>query len=606
MVCQINFEPIGRRVPCQEGAVIFEVARDAGVGLGSFCGGKGTCGKCKIHILHGRVSPLTEKERELLSSEEIAHGYRLACLTKVYEAVKAEIPLESMVVSQRLQLAGKEREVVVDSVVKAYNVLLSPPSLRDIRSDQIRLIDYLAENYGLKDIEIDISVQRQLPSLLRANGWQARIGLRGREMVMAGSLGSRLLGLAVDLGTTKIAAYLTDLETGDVLAAKGVVNPQIVYGEDVISRIFYATENGGEMLSQVVTEGLNKLIEELCAEVGFTTKDIVEAVVVGNTAMHHLFLGLPVKQLGLAPYLPAISDSVNIKARDIGLGIAPSAYVFLLPNIAGFVGADHVAMLLATELYNTKKAMLGLDIGTNTEISLAAHGNLKSCSCASGPAFEGAHIKNGMRATEGAIEKVKIVGFSVDFQTIGDKPPIGLCGSGILDAVAQLREAGIVDQLGRLQEHPCVRNTKNGQEFVLVPKEKSGTGKDITLTEQDICEIQLAKGAIAAGMNILLTEANISWEEIDEVVIAGAFGSYIDVASAIKIGMFPPLPQERFSQVGNAAGVGAKLALISKKQRRLAAHIARKVEYVELTNHPRYPRIFANALWLSPSKVWGA
>ena len=604
---RIDFEPIGRRVPYRDGTSIFEVARDAGVGISSSCGGKGTCGKCKISVLSGEVSPLTEKEKEELRPEEIARGYRLACLTKAYEAIKVEIPPESLVVTQRLQLAGKDRKVILDPVVKAYNVTLSPPSMTDIRSDQVRLLDHLAETYRLKHIHIDLPVQRRLPGLLRANVFKVKLGLRGKEVVMAGSSGERLLGLAVDIGTTKIAAYLNDVQTGEVLVAKGAVNSQIAYGEDIMSRITYVMENknGGEILRQIVTQDISQLVNELCAEAGCDSDNIAEAVIVGNTAMHHLFLGLPVKQLGLAPYVPAVSSSVDIKARDLGLAIAPGAYVHLLPNIAGFVGADHVAVLLATGLYDTEKTVLGLDVGTNTEITLAAHGSLWSCSCASGPAFEGAHIKDGMRATGGAIEKIKITGSLVEFKTINGDSPVGLCGSGVLDAIAQLREAGIIDQMGKMQAHSHVRSTQNGREFVLVPRGKSGSGKDITMTEKDISEIQLAKGAIFAGMSILVGEANINWEEIDEVIIAGAFGSYIDVASAIRIGMFPPLPMERFIQVGNAAGVGARLALISKKQRELAGDIARKVNYVELTNYPRYPHTFALALRFPSAESFG-
>jgi uncharacterized 2Fe-2S/4Fe-4S cluster protein (DUF4445 family) len=499
MIFQIDFEPIGRRVPCQDRDIIFEVARDAGVGLDSFCGGKGTCGKCKIRILSGQVSPLTEKEKEHLSPEDIAQGYRLACLTKVQEPLKVEIPPECLLISQRLQLVGKEREVVVDPIVQTYRVTLSPASLVDIRSDQVRILDYLAENYGLKDIDIDLPIQRQLPILLRANEWQAKIGLRGREIVMAGGVGDRLLGLAIDLGTTKIAAYLADLETGEVLVAKGAVNHQIAYGEDVISRITHAIENGGEILRQTAVQDLNTLIKELCADAGFAPTNIAEVVIVGNTAMHHLFLGLPVRQLALAPYVPAVSTPVNIKARDIGLATAPSAYVHLLPNIAGFVGADHVAMLLATGLYDTDKTMLGLDIGTNTEISLAAHGSLRSCSCASGPAFEGAHIKDGMRAAGGAIERVRITSSSVDFQTIDDKPPIGLCGSGILDAVAQLREAGIIDQLGRLQPHPQVRRSQDGQESSWCLRKKAAVAKTSPSPRRTLARCNWLKGLCLPG-----------------------------------------------------------------------------------------------------------
>ena len=349
--------------------------------------------------------------------------------------------MRTLLVSQRFQLSGEMREVSVDPVVETYSMNLSPPSLMDIRSDEYRLTDYLAENRG--SLKIDLPIQRQLSSQLRENTWHIKIGLRNREVIWVGKEGDELYGIAVDLGTTKIAAYLIELKTGRTLASVGSLNRQVAYGEDIITRIGYAIENGCEKLSQVVTDNLNQLIHQLCIESNVSNDDIVEAVIVGNTAMHHLFLGLPVRQLGLAPYVPAVSSPLDVKARDVGLQIAPGGYIHLLPNIAGFVGADHVAMLLATEIYHAEKTVLGLDIGTNTEISLIADGNLISCSCASGPAFEGAHIKDGMRAAGGAIERVGINNSSVDIQTINNEPPIGLCGSGILDAVAQLLKAKV-------------------------------------------------------------------------------------------------------------------------------------------------------------------
>lgn len=597
MTCHITFEPIGKRVSCQKDAIIFEVARDAGIGLDSFCGGKGTCGKCIVRILSGKVSPLTKKEEELLSKEDIAGGYRLACLTRVYQSARIEIPLKSLLVSQRLQLSGRMRDVGVDPVVVTYSVNLSPPSLTDVKSDETRLIDHLA---GInRPAEIDLSVQRQLPICLRENKWQIKTGMRSKEVLWIGQEKDELYGIAVDLGTTKVAAYLIELQTGKTVASIGSLNRQVAYGEDIITRIGYAIDNGGEKLSQVITDNINQLIHQMCIDKNVSKDNIVEAVIVGNTAMHHLFLGLPVRQLGLAPYVPAVCHPMNIKAREIGLQIASGGYVHLLPNIAGFVGADHVAMLLATEIYSADKKILGLDIGTNTEISLAVGGKLVSCSCASGPAFEGAHIKDGMRATGGAIERVRIDGSSVDIRTIDNEPPIGLCGSGILDAIAQLLEASVINQLGRFKDHPRVRKSENGKEFILVPEAESGSGRDITITNKDISEIQLAKGAINAGMNALLDKANICWEEIDEIIIAGAFGSYIDVASAISIGLLPPLPRERFLQVGNAAGAGAKLALTSMEQRKLAVEIASKVEYVELTSYSNYPKMFAKAIRLT-------
>jgi uncharacterized 2Fe-2S/4Fe-4S cluster protein (DUF4445 family) len=511
----------------------------------------------------------------------------------MYGDIRVEIPVESLVVSQRIQLSGEEKGAIVDPVVQAITVSLSRPSMT---------ADYLTENYGLTDIHIDLYAQRRLSSILRNNEWRAKIGLYGNEVVTAGRVEDRLLGVAIDLGTTKIAAYLTDLETGEILAVKGMMNPQIAYGEDIISRISYALDHDGETLQHIVVDGLNRLIGELCSEQDLAPDGIAEVVLVGNTAMHHLSLGLPVRQLALAPYVPAVTSSMYTKSRDIGMVVSPGAYVYTMPNIAGYVGADQ--MLLATGVDDACSTTIRMDIGTNTEITLAVNGQLRACSCASGPAFEGAHIKNGMRAMAGAIEKVRINGASVTLQTIDDLPPVGLCGSGILDAIAQLLEAGIIDKTGKLKSHPCVCQTETGKEFVLASRDQSGTGKDITLTEKDISEIQLAKGAIASGIHILLKNANISWHEIDEVIIAGAFGTYIDVASAISIGMLPPLPVQRFSQVGNAAGVGAKLALISKTQRQMGVDIARRVNHVELTSYPRYSRVFANALRFSPAINW--
>lgn len=428
--------------------------------------------------------------------------------------------------------------------------------------------------------------------------------MHNAEIIAAGNVEDRMLGLAVDLGTTSIAVCLTDLETGEVLATRGVMNPQIAYGEDVISRISYAIDKDGDALQRVVVDGINNVIAKLCAQTAVSAEDIVEVVLVGNTAMHHLFLGLPVKQLIMAPYTPIVSDSLYIKARDIGLNLAPGAYVYTMPNIAGFVGSDHVSMLLATEIFAIHKTVIGMDIGTNTEITLSINGELSCCSCASGPAFEGAHIKHGMRAMAGAIETVRLEGDCVMLGTIDDKAPMGLCGSGILDATAQLLKTGVIDSKGRMKPHPCVRDTGQGKEFVLADQDQSGTGKEITLTSKDISEIQPAKGAIASGLNILIKNAGISWREIDQVIIAGAFGNYINIAGAIEIGMLPPLTLERYWQVGNAAGVGAKQALTSKTKRKAAIDPARRVNYVELTSFPGYPKIFAQALRFSPEKNW--
>jgi len=434
---------------------------------------------------------------------------------------------------------------------------------------------------------------RKLPSLLRENNWTVRVSIRNGEAIDVRSTDKTPFGLAVDLGTTKIAAYLIDLENGNTLAAEGTDNPQIPYGEDVITRISYAMEHGEIKLQQAVIEGLNQLIAKLCP----APERIVEITLVGNTVMHHLFLGLPVKQLGVAPYLPAVQGSLDVKARDIGLNTAPGAYVHLLPNVAGFIGADHTAMILATGIYKTDQTVLGLDIGTNTEVVLTHRGRLMSTSCASGPAFEGGHISCGMRAVKGAIEKVKLHGEEVLVQTIYNALPIGMCGSGVLDAVAGLCRTGLISRQGRLSNGPGVREHGSTREFILVSADKSGTGRDITLTQKDMSEVQLAKAAVRTGIEALLSEMHISWQEVEEIIIAGGFGTAINPASAMSIGMFPLLPLERFREAGNAAGTGARLASLSTSQRAKAEEIARTISYLELMARPDFSIQFSRALF---------
>jgi uncharacterized 2Fe-2S/4Fe-4S cluster protein (DUF4445 family) len=408
------------------------------------------------------------------------------------------------------------------------------------------------------------------------------------------------VGLAVDVGTTKLAGYLVDLQNGRTVASKGMMNPQIAYGEDVITRINRARSAPSEAqrMQDLVMQALNELALDLCAEIGAEPHQIVDVVVVGNTAMHHLLLRLPAEQLALAPYVASVSDALDVKARDLGLKVAPGAYVHLLPNVAGYVGADHVAMLLAIQAPKLGGTVLALDIGTNTEVCLIHNGAMSSVSCASGPAFEGAHIKCGMRAAAGAIESLRLVDDRPEYHTVGGGAPAGLCGSGILDALAQLYLRGIVDRTGRMGIHPRIRDTDGHREFVIVTEGVRGGAQAITLTQRDVRELQLAKGAMRTGIQVLLEVNSLEDDDIEQVIIAGAFGSYINVASAVAIGMLPPLPLQRFRQVGNAAGTGARLALISLGQRREAQEIARQVRYVELGSVPRFGQVFAESMYL--------
>ena len=598
---EIEFEPVGRRGQCQDNESLLACAHRLGVGIISLCGGGGTCHSCKVRVLSGTASQPTSSELEVFSSQELSDGWRLACQTCPASDCRVSVPAGSMTAPQRIQVEGWEIKIRPEPSVRAYQLQLPSPSLSDPQPDADRLLEALNKEYQLNCSQVDIDVLHSISPQLRSWKWQCQATVRNDEVIALGPWPSHELGLAIDLGTTKIAGYLVDLNDGRTLVAKGIMNPQISYGEDVISRIKYALDSSTEgiRLQKLVVEALDELASTLCGEVGANVEEIVEAVVVGNTAMHHLFLGLPVEQLAYSPFVPAVSRALDVKARDLGLHIARGAYVHLLPNIAGFIGADHVAMLLATEVWQAAGVQVAIDIGTNTEVSLVNNGNLSSVSCASGPAFEGAHIRDGMRAASGAIERLRIVEDSVQYQTIDEASPVGICGSGILDAIAQLYLVGIINQHGRMKEnHPRVRTCKNQREFVLVSEEERDGQPAIAITQQDIRELQLAKAAIRAGIRLLLEANGRSEAEIEQIIIAGAFGSYIDVLSAVTIGMLPSLPLDHFRQVGNAAGMGAKLALISGSKRSEAQNIASRVRYIELSTVPNFMQTFIQASYI--------
>jgi len=595
---QINFEPTGKSGRCKSNQSLLDYAHQIGMGIVSICGGRGRCNSCKVQILEGTVSEPTASELKTFSPQEIRKGWRLACQTYPEGNVKLLVPPESMTTMQRLQVEGFEIAVTPDSTVRSYNVCLPAPSLSDLQADVERIFQGLKNN-RIYCNNIDIEVLKNISNLLRSRDWKVKVFVRGSEVVAIGPQSNRQLGLAVDLGSTKIAAYLIDLESGATLTARGVMNPQFAYGEDIVTRLSLVLEKkgGGKLMQKLVVDELNRLLVALGTEVNAKPDEVVEAVIVGNTAMHHLLLKLPVSQLAYAPYIPVVKAALDIKARDLGLDIAPGAYVHILPNIAGFVGADHVAMLLSTKtIWQKEDLALAIDIGTNSEISLVSDGEISTLSCASGPAFEGAEIKNGMRATSGAIERLRISNDTVDYLTIDEAEPVGICGSGILDAIAQLRLADVVDKSGRmLNNHPRVRDNEGQREFAIVTEEERNGLPAITITQSDVRAIQLAKGAIRSGIQVLLATQNRSPEEIKRVVIAGAFGSYIDILSAITIGMLPSLPLNRFEQVGNAAGTGAKLALVSRSKVAEAQQIASEVHYTELAAVPDYAKFLIEA-----------
>lgn len=600
----VDLQPVGRRVVVDAGTNLLDAAQKAGVELVASCGGVGICGTCRVRVAHGKVTPLTLTEEEYLDADLMEKGYRLACQTEPLSDVRLDIPPESLVSSQKMQVEGHEAEVPLEPAVRAVDLALEKPDLTDLRSDMARVDEGLSQQ-GLEPLHGSLTLITRLSLSLRRDHWQARVAVRpgknDSSLVSVLPPGAPLVGLAMDLGSTKLAIYLMDLETGGTLSRVGVMNPMISYGEDVVSRIAFANREygNGKVLQQRLVDTINDVVRNLCAQHSLVPEQVVDIVAVGNTAMHHLFAGIPVEQLGAAPYVPVVSEPLSFLASEIGLKVAPGAHVFMPANIAGYVGADHVSALLATQSYAARQTALLVDIGTNTEISLTHQGQVYSCSCASGPAFEGAHIQDGMRAAPGAIDRVKIMDGQVHLTTIGGAAPVGICGSGILNAVAELLNANIIDERGVLRgEHPRLRPRGRQNEFVLSPAGQSGHGRDILVTRKDVNEIQLAKGAIRAGIDILLYEAGISAADVERFIIAGAFGTYLDVDSALRVGMFPTIPLDRYHQVGNAAGVGAKEMLVSISRRAEAQRVIEGVKYIELTTHPAFTPTFVESMYL--------
>ena len=602
----VTLLPSGRRVQASDGGTLMEVIRLGGIDLAAVCGGMGTCGTCRVRLLDGALTEITPAEKRALSPQQLKQGYRLACQARALSDVRLEIPPESALEGYHLQLEGHETAPALDPLVIAVDLTLPPADLNDQRADLSRLNDAL-RGRGFADVQACPSAAGQLAKRLRNHNWQVRVALRRGDdvtrLVSTQVSGNPLAGLAVDVGSTKLAIYLVSLESGATLASAAVMNPQVAYGEDVVSRIAFANQkrDHAKLLQRSLVETINDALEMLSAKTDLCKGQIVDAVMVGNTAMHHFLCDLPVEQLGAAPYVPVISAPLEVPADEVGLKAAPGTSIYLPPNIAGYVGGDHTAALLT--LHDDQPpggVQVLVDIGTNTEISLLREGEIVCCSTASGPAFEGAHIRDGMRAASGAIDRVWLKADGVKFSTLNDAPPLGICGTGILSAVDGMLGAGILDRRGALRATaPGVRRGADGLEFLLAPAAVSGHGRDIAVTRRDVNEIQLAKGAIRAGIEILLQEAGLKAQQVDRWVIAGAFGTYLDVGSAQRVGMFPAgAPPERFQQVGNAAGVGAKQMLLSRKRRATAAQIVRHVRYLELTTDARFTDTYMKAIAL--------
>lgn len=603
-VISIEFQPIGKRVQAHAGDNLLEIIQHSGISLTSICAGKGTCGRCVVEIITGEIDPPQKSELALLEKHGFSPPYRLACQVRIRSNAIICVPLESLSTPQRTQLEGKEQYVKPTKFWKFHELKIKSPKLSDLTSDLTNLRESLKDN-GIVNVEVPKPLLEDFSDAIRDQKWSIPAAVRyGMETPHLGSIKlttKKMMGFAVDIGTTKIAGYLIDLESGNTLRSAGMMNPLIPYGEDIISRIDYVNnhQDGKTFLHTKLIESINDLISTLCRDEDVKNTDILEVSAVGNTVMHHLFCNFTVSQLGYSPFVPAVSESLFLTSASLGLKIAPGGMVYLPPNLAGYVGADHIAMLIAAEVMYEKRNIIAIDIGTNTEISLVSNGRLHCCSCASGPAFEGAHISSGMRASDGAIEHLKIIDNQPMIQVIGGQKPVGLCGSGILDAVAELRAAGILDHRGifRKDSGNIIVDDKIVK-FQLVEKEKSGTGKPIYITRSDIHQIQLAKAAIRAGIDLLLQEVELKYSDVDGFIVAGAFGTYLDLESAIRVGMFPDIPLPKFKQLGNAAGTGARQLLVSKEKRDEADKINTLMNYIELTTKPGFTDTFMKALYL--------
>lgn len=630
----VIFMPSGRRAKIESGATVLDAARQMGVDIESICGGRVTCGKCRVHVEEGlfqkhgitsdanHLTPPGPDECDLLDKMEGQNG-RLSCTARVAGDVLIFVPEESRAQKQIIRKSATERVIEVIPSVRQVYVEVDSAELGEHRGDWGRLQDALSEQWQLENLTIDLPTLRLLQAALRKEKWKVTVTLWQDKEVIDVQPGYQegVYGLAVDIGSTTIAGFLHDLRTGELLATESTMNPQVAYGEDLMSRVSYAmTHNDGlDKMHTAVIDTLNKLAARAAREAGIQCRNIQEAVFVGNTTMMHILLGINPIELGGAPFALANREAMDIKARDLGLRLHRGANVHVLPAEAGHVGADNVAVLIAEEPYNQDELVLTVDVGTNAEIVLGNRAWMYSASSPTGPAFEGAQITYGMRAAPGAIERVRIdpltkaARFRVigeerwsDEWQIGSQYPLeeqpkhlaaGICGSGIIEAVAEMYVAGILLPDGRFDpncdnERIQWRGRKGA--YVLAEAGETTTAEPILVTQDDVRNIQLAKAALYAGAKLLMNRAGVT--AVDRIVLAGAFGSYIDPKYAMILGLIPDCALDNVYAVGNAAGDGARIALLNRDKRQEAQQIARWVTYIETAVDPQFQDEFVGAI----------
>ena len=632
----VVFTPSGKRGRFPVGTPLLQAARYLNVDIDSVCGARGICGRCQIFVSEGEfakfgitstadsLEPITAPELKFAERRGLKPGRRLSCHTKVLNDIVVDVPAESQVHHQMVRKDAEHHDIDINPLVRLYYVEVQEPDMHDPSGDLRRLLNALEADWQLLNLSYDVALLATIQPILRVGNWGVTVAVRQGEQIVAlwPGLKDRIFGVAVDVGSTTIAAHLCNLSSGEVVASSGVMNPQIRFGEDLMSRVSYVMMNpGGEVdMTNAVREAINGLVTDLVKQAECETADLLEITFVANPIMHHLLLGINPIELGGAPFALATDMAVNILARDMGVNLNSQARAYLLPCIAGHVGADTAGMVLAEEPYNHDEMTLLVDVGTNAEIVLGNRHRLVACSSPTGPAFEGAQISCGQRAAAGAIERIRIDPVTLEprFQVIScelwsdeegfdaatEKTGItGICGSGIIEVVAEMYLAGVITQDGVVDGSLAATNPRiqpDGRTFSYEIMPSTETRGAVKIMQNDIRAIQLAKAALYAGVKLLMQYQQV--DKVDRIRFAGAFGSHIDVKYAMVLGLIPDCALNEVSSAGNAAGTGARIALLNEASRVEIEQVVRSIEKIETAVEPDFQQLFIDAMAF-PNKV---
>ncbi len=597
----VTFLPGFRKVEVSTSDSLMTAAQKAGLAINAVCGGVGKCGKCVMFHKSGRIRFDTERFKEFFSQEERDAGAVLSCEAYPEDDCQIMVPERTLIQTQQILMNVVGQETVLNPSIRKYFVNVQPPTLATPTSDLYRLLDAVSGEDGpsSKQVYVPLEILRVIPSMLRDSGWKVTVTIAklpaGYRMIEIekGDTSGRVYGAAVDLGTTTVVAFLRDLNTGQVIGVGSTYNKQISCGEDILSRVNYSKRKGLGRLQELAVDSINTAITMAANNAGVDRDDICEVVIAGNTIMTHMLLAIDPSYMIEEPYVPVVRRSLTASAGRVGLSIKPDGSVFIFPAVSDFIGGDIVADIVASGMAESSDISLLIDIGTNFEVVLGNNEWMFACAGAAGPALEGGEVLFGMRANPGAIEKVTIDPATLDlkYHTINGKKPVGICGSGLIDMLAELLRSCVIDRTGRINttiSHPRIRHGEYFPEFVLAWKDETGIGKDIVVTENDIKNLIMSKASTLAACIVLMNQAGITREDIKKLYFAGGFGNYINKDNAITVGLIPEVPVDRIINLGNGAAEGANIALINRTTRKFVDDIAYRMGYVELNAEPTF------------------